>query len=343
MKKIMLFVSLFGVLLITGCTVERVYSTNIILAETFEEVLEIFNNNLDCEYQDYKLYQDFNDIDTSILTLTEDGSYVNSTNNIYYTFTDYFGFGEQNVITKIEYKEADYEDKDFKNKYSLFDTKVGDPVSKLYENMVSSGLMVYTEHNVNIGNGNSGFYDRPSLSHQYYVSYSYRVGPFTVVAYANRGDLTIEEMFVTLEHCNYNADSEGNKIYNYNDGMIYSNDMFFNFPYVDNVDDNRQTLKLWFPENDYKVFIYSKTSEVKKEDVYNQLPLMDEISIHFVKDNCIKNFDPNISALYMRYPFGQSWYPDGLVYDAIPKINSYTYDNFPYYTRVFFYEEDIVK
>ena len=40
MKKIMLFVSLFGVLLITGCTVERVFSTNIILAETFEEVLE---------------------------------------------------------------------------------------------------------------------------------------------------------------------------------------------------------------------------------------------------------------------------------------------------------------
>ena len=343
MKKFLFLIVTVFLLLVSGCTTSDggVTTPKIKFAKTFDGVLQVFNENMKCVYQEFKLYQDFNDINTNNLVATEDGRYMDKSGTVFYTFTDYFGFGEQNVITKIEYKKLGDEDEKI---FSLFDTKVGEHVSKLYENMVAAGLMVYTEHNVNVRNITS-VYDlmaNPKVSYKYY---RYNAGAFSIMAVVDSDKNTIENMSVSLSHCNYNVNEDGVKIYNYNDGMIYSNDMFLSFPCFDyDGKTGGVSYDYWFPKNDYKIFIYSKAGEPKPKDVYNSTPaLIEEISILFVDDKGIQNVDPNISALYFGYfmPGYSGLKPAPC--DAISILSSYVGDDCPNFVRVYFFKEDMIK
>ena len=342
MKKILLLMVTVFLLLVSGCTTSDggVTTPKIKFAKTFDGVLHVFNENMKCESQEFYLYQEFEDIDNTRLIKVKDGIYSNRTDDVFYSFTDFFGFGEQNLITKIEYKKNFGNDK--APEYSLFGVKIGDHISKLYENMVAAGLMVYIEHNVNFESCNSLFYT-PSIPIQYYKTYNYRVGPFYITASVDSHKYTIEHMFVSLEHCDYNVDENGTKIYNYEDGMKYSNDMFLAFPYYEY--DNEMfsfSYDFWFPKNEYKIFIYSKANIQKDvENVYYRVPFIDEISICFVKEEGIKKYDPTISNLYLRKPFGQWQGENPTAYDAIPYLDAC--ESYPNFTRVFFYAEDMIK
>ena len=91
MKKIVLIVTVF-LLLVSGCATSDggVSTPKIKFAETFDDVLHVFNENMKCESQEFYLYQEFEDIDNTRLIKVKDEIYSNRTDDVFYSFTDFF-------------------------------------------------------------------------------------------------------------------------------------------------------------------------------------------------------------------------------------------------------------